>query len=34
VKIAGTIEKTEVKVVPLPEVLGPFRSLLWSQLRR
>jgi hypothetical protein len=33
VKIAGVLDKVEVKVVPLPEVLGPFRRLLWSQLK-
>ncbi|MEN6577818.1 MAG: hypothetical protein ABFD90_15850 [Phycisphaerales bacterium] len=34
VKIAGTVGKVETKVVPLPEVLNPFRSLLWAQLRK
>ena len=33
VRIGGTLEKAEVKVVPLPEVLGSFRRLLWVQLR-
>lgn len=33
VKIAGVLDHAEVKVVPLPEVLGPFRRLLWSQLK-
>lgn len=33
VSIAGTLAQVEVKVVPLPAVLGPFRNLLWSQLR-
>jgi hypothetical protein len=33
VSIGGTLAQTEVKVVPLPVVLGPFRNLLWSQLR-
>ena len=34
VKIAGTVAKVETTVVPLPEVLGPFRSLLWAQLHK
>jgi hypothetical protein len=33
VKIGGTLQDTQVRVVPLPEVLGPFRRLLWVQLR-
>jgi len=33
VKIGGTLDDTQVQVVPLPEVLGPFRRLLWAQLR-
>ena len=33
VKIAGVLDHVQVKVVPLPEVLGPFRRLLWSQLK-
>jgi uncharacterized protein involved in outer membrane biogenesis len=32
VKIAGVLDNVDVKVVPLPEVLGPFRRLLWAQL--
>jgi hypothetical protein len=32
-KIGGVVDDVEVKVVPLPEVLGPFRRLLWAQLR-
>jgi len=32
VKIAGTVGKVEPQVVPLPEVLAPFRGLLWTQL--
>lgn len=34
VRIGGTLEHTEVKVVPLPVVLDPFRRLLWTQLRQ
>ena len=33
VKIAGVLDNVQVKVVPLPEVLDPFRRLLWSQLK-
>ncbi len=33
VKIGGTLDGVEVNVVPLPAVLGPFRQLLWAQLR-
>jgi hypothetical protein len=33
VRIAGTLAHAEVNVVPLPEVLGAFRNLLWAQLR-
>jgi hypothetical protein len=33
VKIAGVVDNVQVQVVPLPEVLGPFRRLLWAQLR-
>jgi hypothetical protein len=33
VRIGGTLDDTEVRVVPLPEILGPFRRLLWAQLR-
>jgi hypothetical protein len=33
VKIAGTIDEVRVQVVPLPEILDPFRRLLWAQLR-
>jgi len=31
-QIDGTLGKVEVKVVPLPVVLGSFRRLLWAQL--
>jgi hypothetical protein len=34
VSIGGTLGQTEVKVVPLPVVLGSFRNLLWAQLRQ
>lgn len=34
VRIGGTLEHTEVQVVPLPVVLDPFRRLLWAQLRQ
>lgn len=34
VKIGGTLGQVEVKVVPLPEVLGSFRNLLWAQLQQ
>jgi hypothetical protein len=33
VKIGGTLGVTEVRVVPLPEVIDPFRRLLWAELR-
>ncbi len=33
VKIGGTLGSVEVNVVPLPDVLGSFRRLLWAQLR-
>ena len=33
VKIGGVIDNVQVKVVPLPEVLDPFRRLLWAQLK-
>jgi hypothetical protein len=33
VRIGGVVDNVEVKVVPLPEVLDPFRRLLWAQLR-
>jgi hypothetical protein len=33
VRIAGTLAHAQVNVVPLPEVLGAFRNLLWAQLR-
>jgi hypothetical protein len=33
VRIAGALAHVQVDVVPLPEVLGAFRSLLWTQLR-
>jgi hypothetical protein len=33
VKIGGTLGKVEIDVVPLPDVLGSFRRLLWAQLR-
>jgi hypothetical protein len=33
VKIGGVVDQVQVRVVPLPEVLGPFRRLLWAQLR-
>jgi hypothetical protein len=32
-RVRGTLEAVEVGVVPLPEVLGSFRNLLWAQLR-
>jgi hypothetical protein len=32
VKIAGTVDEPEVKVVPLPVVSGSLRRLLWAQL--
>jgi hypothetical protein len=34
VKIGGSLNDVQVKAVPLPEVVGPFRRLLWAQLRR
>ncbi len=34
VSIGGTLAQAEVKVVPLPVVLDPFRRLLWAQLRQ
>ncbi len=33
-RVGGTLEAVEVGVVPLPEVLGSFRNLLWAQLRQ
>lgn len=33
-KIEGTLDHTQVKIVPLPVVLDPFRRLLWNQLRQ
>ncbi|MCX5645197.1 MAG: hypothetical protein NTZ17_11020 [Phycisphaerae bacterium] len=33
VKIAGVLDNAQVKVVPLPEILSPFRRLLWAQLK-
>jgi len=33
VKIAGVADNVQVRAVPLPEVLGSFRRLLWAQLR-
>ncbi len=34
VKISGTLEKAEVKTVPLPSISGDLRRLLWAQLRQ
>jgi hypothetical protein len=34
VKIGGAIDNVQVQVVPFPEVLDPFRRLLWAQLRQ
>ena len=33
VKIAGVVDNVQVQAVPFPEVIGPFRRLLWAQLR-
>jgi hypothetical protein len=33
-KVGGTLDSVEVNLVPLPEVLGSFRNLLWAQLRK
>ncbi|MCL5282645.1 MAG: hypothetical protein M1376_22400, partial [Planctomycetes bacterium] len=33
VKIAGAVDNMQVRVVPFPEILDPFRRLLWTQLR-
>jgi hypothetical protein len=33
VKIGGIVDNVEVQIVPLPEVLGSFRRLLWAQLQ-
>lgn len=32
-RIEGTLDHVQVKIVPLPVVLDPFRRLLWNQLR-
>jgi hypothetical protein len=32
-RIEGTLDHVQVKIVPLPVVLDPFRRLLWDQLR-
>jgi hypothetical protein len=34
VKIGGRLDDVQVQVVPFPEVLDPFRRLLWAQLRQ
>ncbi len=33
VEIGGTLEEVDARAVPLPDVLGSFRRLLWAQLR-
>jgi len=33
VSIEGSLAEPKVKVVPLPVILGPFRNLLWAELR-
>jgi len=33
-KIEGALDHAQVKIVPLPVVLDPFRRLLWDQLRQ
>ncbi|MEN6338122.1 MAG: hypothetical protein ABFE01_28025 [Phycisphaerales bacterium] len=33
VSIEGSLAEPRVKVVPLPVILGPFRNLLWAELR-